>query len=375
MSGRTRQPGSWPDWQIALTITAGLRLVYSMFAAALSFVLHPAPALIHTNALTENLPAPGTLYYAILGVWERFDTLWYLHIAERGYDLDASVVFYPLYPAMIRAITPLAGAVASALIISTLAAFFFFWGVMLLVKSEFPDTTPFRVLALISVWPASFFLFAGYSEAPAMALVVWCIVLARSERWMSSAACACAAGLTRSMGTLLIVPLLIMAWRNRRISAWPILFSPAGTVSYWIWLHSTGHLSIVAAYAQFWSTQVAAPWTTLWRAAISMTNHPDSLLAISFVTLGLFSLAGVIAHRRLEDRAFSAAMILQILMRACTPPLLGVPRYLLPVYPAFLSMGEWLQRMRPRLFFLLCAALFLFNLAWMVAFLKWSLVL
>jgi hypothetical protein len=369
------QPESWSDWQIAAGITISLRIFYSAVAALLSFVLHPAPALIHGNALTENLPVPGTWHYALLGIWERFDTLWYLRIAERGYDLAASVVFYPLYPAMIRLLTPLAGCVAGALIISTCAAFFFYWGMLSMIRAELPDTPPFRILVLTAVWPASFFLFAGYSEALAMALVVWCIVLGRGQRWTASAACACATGLTRSMGTLLIVPLFIMAWRSRRISAWPVLLSPLGTVTYWIWLHATGRLSIVTAYERFWSTQVAVPWTTVWRAATSLAHHPDSLLAISLAALGLFAGTGVIARRRLEDRAFSAAVILHILLRACTPPLLGTPRYLLPIYPAFLTMGSWLQRMKPRRFLFLCSVLFLFNLVWMASFLKWSLVL
>ena len=375
MDEETRLIKTRPDWQIALAITGALRVFYSAIAAALSFVLHPAPSLVHSNALTENLPSPGTWHYALLGIWGRFDTLWYLRIAARGYDLASSVVFYPLYPATIRLLTPVFGDIASALIVSTISAYLFFWGVIRLIGSEFPGISPLRTLALIAAWPASFYLFAGYSEAPAMAMVVWCILFGREERWIAATACACAAGLTRSMGTLLIVPLLVLAARSRRIGAWAVLLSPVGTLSYWIWLRSTGRLSIAMAYSRYWNTQVAAPWTTLGRAANSIVRYPDSLLAISFVTLVLFALAGVIARRRLEDRALSAAVILHLLLRSCVPPLLGTPRYLLPAYPAFLSMGNWLQETRAARFFLLCSLLFLFNLVWMAAFLKWSLVL
>ena len=71
----------------------------------LSFFLHPDPARIHSNALTGNLAAPGTWHNALVGVWERFDTLWYLRIAQHGYDLPRAVVFYPLYPAAIRLVS------------------------------------------------------------------------------------------------------------------------------------------------------------------------------------------------------------------------------------------------------------------------------
>jgi len=370
-----RKLESRPDWQIALAISGALRLFYSIVAAAASPLLHPSPALIHSNALTGNLPAPGSWYYALLGVWERFDTLWYLRIAEHGYDMPPSVVFYPLYPWMIRVLTPLAGGTASALLISTAAAWLFLWGMARLARLEFPDSSPFRVLALTAVWPASFFLFAGYTEALALALVVWSILFGREQRWTPATACALAAGLTRSMGTLLIIPLAIMAWRARRLSAWPVLFAPAGTLAYWTWLHATGHLGLAATYWTYWRTGIAPPWTTALQALVLMAHHPDALLAVSLVFLVLFTIAGVLAPRRIEDRCFSGAVILHLLLRLCSPPLSGTPRYLLPAYPAFLSMGRMLQPMHRIRFAFLSAALFLFNLAWMWAFLNWSLVL
>jgi len=370
-----RRLESWADWRIALAIAASLRLFYSVLAAVVSPFLHPDAALIRSNTLTDNLPVPGGWHYALLGIWERFDTLWYLHIAEHGYDRPASVVFYPLYPWMIRVLAPLVGGTGAALLISTVAAWFFIWAMARLARMDSPGSPPFRVLVLTAVWPASFFLFAGYTEALAVALVVWSIVFARRDGWIAATACALAAGLTRSMGTLLIIPLLIMAWRARRWSAWPVLLAPVGTLVYWTWLRATGHLSIAAAYRTYWSTEVAAPWTTVWRAAASMARHPDSLLAISLALLALFTIAGIFAPRRIEDRCFSGAVILHILLRLCNPPLMGMPRYLLPIYPGFLSMGKMIEKMQRTRFALLCATLFLFNLVWMWAFLDWSLVL
>ncbi len=372
------------DWQIALAITAALRVVYTCVAAVAAVFVHPDAGLIQSNALTENLPAPGSWHYALLGIWERFDTLWYLRIAERGYDLPAGVVFYPLYPWLIRDLSGLAGPMAAALLISTVAAFFYFWGLLRLVRnevenevrSEFPSTQPLRAVMIAAAWPASFFFFAGYTEALAVALIVWCIVWARDERWVLAAACAFAAGLTRSAGTLVIVPLAIMAWRAPRRARWPVAIAPLGTLGYWFWLHQTGRVSVAAAYRTYWNTEVASPWTTLWFAIRSVAERFDSLVMISLVSLIFFFVAGVTARRiRIEDRCFSAAVIVHLLLRLCWPPLLGAPRYLLPVYPAYLTMGKWAEKMERTRFVFLCGALFAFNLIWMLAFLNWSLVL
>ena len=369
------------DWQIAFAITAALRVVYTGVAAVVAVFLHPEARLIQSNAFSETLPAPGGWHYALLGIWQRFDTLWYLRIAERGYDRPAGVVFYPLYPWLIRGLSELAGAMAAALLISTVAAFFYFWGLLRLTRSEFPNAQPLRTALLAAAWPASFFFFAGYTEALAVALIVWCVGWAREERWVLAATCAFAAGLTRSAGTLAIVPLAILAWRARRSARWPVAIAPLGTLGYWFWLHRTGRLSVAAAYRMYWNTDVASPWTTLWRAIRSLAERFDPLLAISLVALIFFFVAGVAARRRkqmpmrIEDRCFSAAVIVHLLLRLCWPPLLGAPRYLLPVYPAYVTMGNWVEKMEWTRFAFLCGVLFAFNLAWMWAFLSWSLVL
>ena len=366
-----------PDWQIAFAITAALRVLYTGVAAVAAVVLHPDMRLVQSNAFTGNLPAPGGWHYALLGIWERFDTPWYLRIAERGYDLPAAVVFYPLYPWLIRELSGLAGPMAAALLISTVAAFFYFWGMLRLARSEFPNAQTLRTVMLAAAWPASFFFFAGYTEALAVALIVWCVGWARGERWVFAAACAFAAGLTRSAGTLAIVPLAIMAWRAPRRARWPVAIAPLGTLGYWFWLHQTGRLSVVAAYRMYWNTEVASPWTTVWRAIRSLAERFEPLVAISLVALIFFFVAGVAARRRMriEDRCFSAAVMVHLLLRLSWPPLLGAPRYLLPVYPAYLTMGKWVEKMEQRRFAFLCAALFAFNLAWMWAFLSWSLAL
>jgi hypothetical protein len=365
------------DWQIALAITAALRVVYTGVAVIAATFLHPDARLIHSNAFTENLPAPGGWHYALLGVWERFDTLWYLHIAERGYDLPQAVVFYPLYPGLIRGLSGLAGPIAAALLISTVAAFFYFWGMLRLTRGDSASVQPLRTVMLAAVWPASFFFFAGYTEALAVALIVWSVGWARDERWVLASACAFAAGLTRSAGTLAIVPLAIMAWRPPRRARWPVAIAPLGTLGYWIWLPQTGRPSVAAAYRAYWDTQVASPWTTLWRAIRSLVEHFEPLVAISLTAMIFFFIAGVVARRRkrIEDRCFSAAVIVHVLLRSCWPPLVGAPRYLLPVYPAFLTMGEWGEKMGRTRFAFLCGVLFACNLACLWAFLGWSLIL
>ena len=375
-----------PDWQIAVIVTAALRVFYTAMAAAFMPFLHPDPALIHSNALTENLPAPHGLHYALLGIWERFDTLWFLHIAEHGYDRPMAVIYYPLYPAAIRLVGGLIPAMAAALLVSTVATFFFFWGLLRLAGGELSEVGRLRMLLLVSVWPTSFVLFSGYAESLTLALVVWAIVFARGSgresgrkvRWEAAAACGLLAGSARPSGVLVFIPLAMMALRSRQVRSLVVALTPLGLLSYWGWLRWSGRISVVEAYRLYQGMAMVPPWRGLWEALRLIVTEHDPLLAIK---LGLVIVVAAISLRRqvqtnlrIEDRAFALAVILQMLMYTGRP-LLGAVRYVLMLYPVFLVWGAYAERWNGKRLGFYVTALGFLNLAWMWAFLSWSLVL
>ena len=372
-----RKLASRPDWQIAMAVAATSRVFYTVVAAAFVPFLHPDPALIRSNALTENLPSPHGLQYALLGIWGRFDTLWFLRIAEHGYDRPMAVIFYPLYPVAIRLVSALMPALAAALLVSTMAAFFLFWG-MLRLASEFSEAAKLRTLLLLSVWPTSFVLFAGYADSVTIALAVWAVSFGREARWEAATACGLLAGLARPTGVLVFIPLAVMALRSRHARSLVVTLTPLGLLSYWGWLRWSGRLSVVEAYRLYQGMTMVPPWRGLGEALRLVVTGHDILLAIK---LGLVIVVAVISLRRdvraqlgIADKAFALAVILQMLMYTGRP-LLGAVRYVLMVYPAFLACGAYCERWSGKRFGFCLTALGFLNLTWMWAFLNWSLVL
>jgi hypothetical protein len=367
-----RKLASRPDWQIALIFTLALRVLYSIAAALFSLFLHPDPALIRSNALTGNLPASGTLYYAVLGVWERFDTLWYLRIAERGYDLPRAVIFYPLYPAAIRVASLVMPTVVAALLVSSVAAFFYFWGLLRLAE-DLAENARVRMLFVLCVWPTSFVLFSGYAESLNLALIVWAVVLGRGERWVPATMCGILAGMARPSGVLVAIPLVIMALRSRQVRGFMVLLTPVGLLGYWEWLRLSGRLSVVEAYRVYQGSTLAPPWASIGEALRLIVSQHDGLLAIK---LGLVIMVVVLSLQhevRLEDKLFALAIVVQMLMYTGRP-LLGAGRYLLPAYAAFLVLGKYAERVSTRQFGFYIASFGFLNLVWFWAFLNWSLV-
>jgi len=372
-----RKLASRPDWQIAILATAALRVFYTAIAAAFLLFLHPDPTRIQSNALTENLPAPHGLHYALIGIWERFDTLWFLRISEHGYDRPMAVIFYPLYPASIRLVSYAVPAMVAALLVSTVAAFFFFWG-LLRLAAGLSESGRLRVLLLVCVWPTSFVLFAGYAESLTIALVLWAVIFGREARWEAATACGLLAGLARPSGVLVFIPLAVLALRSRQARSLVVALTPLGLLSYWRWLRWTGRLSVVEAYRLHQGMTMVPPRKGLAEAVRLIVTDHDGLLAIK---LGLVIMVAIICLRsdvrtrlRIEDRVFALAVILQMLMYTGRP-LLGAMRYALLLYPAFLAMGSYAERWNGKQLAFYLSALGFLNLVWMWAFLNWSLVL
>lgn len=363
-------------WQLALMLTLVMRLVYSGMAALFSLFLHPDPQLVRSNAFTDALGPASGIGYAWLGVWQRFDTLWYLHIAANGYDRPAAVTFYPLYPLLVRALSAILSPTAAALLVSTVAAWFLFWGFWELALLDFEPGQVARGALVYAVWPASFIFFAGYADGLAIALILWSVYFGRKQHWWPAAVCGAFAGLSRAVGALAFVALVVLALQSRKWKSWPVLIAGAGAIAYPAWLRFSGHTPLIVAYRDYWHIQTVAPWTTLQHVFVGAAVRPDAILLTNLILLIVTPALAFAAPRRLEYWVYCLLVVAQILMRLEYPLLLGTSRYLLALFPAFLGLADLsrrtsFKRRMPIIFLVLLAC----NLAWTWAFLGWSLIL
>jgi hypothetical protein len=366
------------SWWRALLITMGLRLTYTVFTTVAGWIQSPNWERIHSNALTENLPPPShTLHYLLLGVWERFDTLWYLRIAAHGYDRPDAVVFFPLYPSLVKVVSLLLPPMGAALLISTLASFFLFWGLQELLIGDEEQSLVDHCVLFSAVWPGSFIFFAGYPESLLLALIVWSLAMARKGRWPAAVALAIFAALTKAVGTVVVVPLLIVAIRQRRrMMALPVLLVPFGSIGFLAYLHWTGYVAPALAYARYWRTSMASPWRTLWESVHTLASAPNPILMLNLIFLISVCVLVLLSRLRAEYLLYSAAVVVVLLCKETTPPLQSMMRYLLIIFPAYAGLAHLLRRgYLPAQFAMVCAALMVVNLGLLWLFSGWSLVL
>ena len=95
---------SRPALRHALLLFVVMRVLLSLWVALVLVVTRPSTspdAVLRPYQGVE--PVSGGAAELLLGVWQRFDTLWYLRIAAQGYaPHDGSTVYFPLYPMLIR---------------------------------------------------------------------------------------------------------------------------------------------------------------------------------------------------------------------------------------------------------------------------------
>lgn len=365
------------EWRIAILLAVALRLFYSGVAALFGLYLPVDWQLIHSNALTESLSPPNhSAEYLLLRIWERFDTLWYLHIARYGYDRPDAVVFYPLYPRLIKLGSFLSPPIIVALVISTVGAFFIFWGFQVLLRPEIMRAQLRRSLVWYVLWPSSFIFFAAYPESLLLAFMLWSLYFARKGNWLAAVVLAVAAELTKAAGVIVLVPLLIFATRRRSANALWLLAAPLGALAFPAWVRWSGHGAISAVYGDYWRTVPSPPWATLWVAIHAIVHRFDVLLAFNFVSLIIICVFVGLARIRLEYKLFAIAAILLFLCKQTSPPLQSMMRYVLIVFPAFVGLGQMLGKsLQERISLLLWATVFAVNLALLWQFLGWSLIL
>lgn len=196
---------------------------------------------------TLHLRRPIQLRGGLFG----WDAAFYRDIARGGYDAvdKTGLRFFPLVPLLARAVAWLPGIDAGLglLIVANLSALLA--GVVLyrLAWWERHDSDLCRrALWIAYLAPPAFVLVMGYAEATLMVFGAVVLLAARTRRWWIAAVAGFLAGITRPVGALVAIPILVEALRERRrlraseiVARVVAVVAPlAGATSYLLWARS-----------------------------------------------------------------------------------------------------------------------------------------
>jgi Mannosyltransferase (PIG-V) len=360
-------------WRVAVSTRAAVLLV-AIFAA-LSF--GPATGgLARENADKFDEPAlTHALADPLLAPLARWDSVWYLRIADSGYgDGAPRAAFFPLYPLLVRALaTPFGaseGALLAAAYVVSLAAFVAALFLLFrLTELELGRRLARPTLLLLAVFPAAVYFGAPYSESLFLLLAVGAFYAARSGHWAWAGTCAALASATRSAGLLLLIPLAMLWWSSRPRhplgAAW-LLLAPLGICAYAAWLglvegDALRFLDVQGAWSRELTVPLAGAWDGLVAAVDGVrqlasgsrtpvyfeaaAGDPFRIAAINvmlFVTLVFAVVACAGVWRRLP-RAYgawvAASLTLPLTLPVTPQPLMSLPRFVAVLFPLFMWLA------------------------------------
>lgn len=312
------------------------------------------------------LTGPETVLYPAIGVdwidtWTRWDGPFYVGIAASGYNPDSplpNIVFFPLYPALIRVVGTLGGGGLGALwlsaILVSLGSLVAAVGYLVaLARLDHSHRVARRAATYLLVFPTTLFLSAAYPESLFLALTVACFYHARCGQWWLVGLLGFAASLTRPYGALLVIPLAFeyllqggFAVREvRRDMLW-IGLVPMGLVAflgYVAWRFGPDAMGIAQ---RTWGRGFVAPWDVALRVFDGPVLVHGMTIGISLVDLGFaaFLVAIVVVSwwRLRPTYALYASVLLATILSSGA--FTSLPRYGLAIFPMFMVLGLWADR-------------------------------
>jgi mannosyltransferase PIG-V len=353
-----RARGTTADAWAALWVSRLLVWVAGATAAAL-LPMSARMTLFDPGSVTRPFGAAGDALTAPLARW---DSVWYLAIANDGYPADDArrAAFFPLYPLLLRFVEAIAGSPVIAGALVSLACF----AAALVVLQRLTELELGAPVARATMWavalfPGAVYFSAVYSEALYLALSVGCVYAARTNRWAWAGCLGALGAATRSAGVLLVVPLAVM-WltspdrRERRVrdAAW-IALVPVGLAGFCAALAVGGGDAFAPLHAQdIWYRHFAGPFVGVWdgtAAAWRGLHHLDHPAARADLVLFGFLVAAVPAVvgtlRRLPP-AYGAYVVAALALPLSYPvgpqPLMSLPRFIAVLFPLFMWLGAWM---------------------------------
>jgi len=300
---------------------------------------------ISTIAAEEIFPYHGVKPHqnSWLAIWQRFDTNWFLKIAEKGYGDDGSTAFFPLYPFLVRLIAFVLGDIIFASRFLSIMAFFAALALFHKLASEYyNEDVANRALIYWLLFPTSFFLIASYSESTYLFFVLASFFYARRENWFRVAIFGMLAALTRAVGVLIFIPLLYLWWVRSNSRRWQdalaLFLIPLGTG---IYLFPT----LFSSLQSQWHSRPVFPWehfSELWMLFSKHLIMPIDIFN-TLVTIFFGILCIVILWKMpLELGLYSITMFAPSLFRLNDlQPFVSMMRYVLVIFPAFILLGKW----------------------------------
>lgn len=293
----------------------------------------------------NNIPATDKAFGGTLNL-ANWDGGHYLGIAKFNYQYDYQRAFFPLYPLLIKTVNFVTGNYLTAAVAISLVSFFLAIQLLFrLVSLDFDKTVAEKAVWFLIIFPTSFYFLTAYSEGLFLLLAVAAFFFSRQGNLKMATLMAMLASATKLIGLAVALGLLVEVAAaggfNRR--NWFVLLAPAGFVAYcWYLFNTTGDPFYFLTAESHWQRVLALPGVGFWETLTSLAR--PGFIAANFnafldLLFAVFGLGIIIRSFRFLPVSLSVYGLVSILFPLLTPSLSSMPRFLLPIFPIFITLA------------------------------------
>ncbi len=296
---------------------------------------------------------------AFLGVWQRFDVIHFLRIAENGYSNPALSPFFPLFPLLTRWIAKPIGEhylLGSFLIANLSCLFALIVAYNWLLDEGYGENFARNTLLIFLWFPTSFFLFVPYSESLFLLLALAALWSLRKGRWLLAGATSMLATFTRLNGLILSAVILVEWFMNYRreplkknlkplLSCMMPLFVFVGLT---LWRSSQNLPGLMEVQATYWHRIPVLPWVGITQTITRVIQHDASFIEFVdlFVVFGML-LAGIAVIKKLPSSLAVyhwGFLLFSLSQMRIGQPLSGQARFAIVLFPAFIILAQYAHK-------------------------------
>jgi len=279
----------------------------------------------------------------------RWDSFWYLDIAQNGYIFKgveklSNIVFFPLYPLLIRTASFLVGGnlIFAGWILSIiflLLALIYFSKLVREFHNEVNSQLP---LFFLLIFPTAFFLNTIYTESLFLFLSVAAFYYALKKNFVLAGIFGFFASLTRITGVLLFIPLIWEYFKNYKFDRpfnkklLSIFLVPFGTFSFFLFHYfKFGDFFLFLRVESWWGRAF-----NLNKDHFLLLTHPATVNLFVDILFVIFAVVATYFVFKKLRISYGLYMVATLLIALSTGTFMSIGRYILVLFPIYILMAS-----------------------------------
>lgn len=270
----------------------------------------------------------------------------FLDIAKFGYTNPIQYAFFPLYPLTVRLLAVILGGnfLYAGLLVNFFSAFFIIYLFIKLLESY---KSKIKTLIYFLLFPTSFYLISFYTESLFLLLAMLSFYSINTKKLYQAALFGSLASLTRISGIAVIAVVVFEIFLSKKSLKEKIIsfiISISGLVIYCSYLfYMTGNPFYFLISELDWDRAISFPGFNIFTAIHFLANYglkPESFTILSDLIFTVLGIGLAIRVWKYLNPAYSIYTIISLYLPLATALILSMPRFLLVIFPLFITLAQ-----------------------------------